>query len=145
MDDVTLWVFFDPGPDSLPFACDAKSPSRFRPVRRLARLGSDRATYDGVFVGGVPNDAPSCHDSAGVIAPPRRDISSAGRAAAGGACARARGATTNDTLALKSATVLAKKMLTRRGFLGCPTALGVPTFPAPAVAAPHGWREPRTC
>ena len=53
MDDVTLWVFFDPGPDPLPFACDAKSPSRFRPVRRLARLGSDRATYDGVFVGGV--------------------------------------------------------------------------------------------
>lgn len=88
MDDVTLWVFFDPGPDSLPFACDAKSPSRFRPVRRLARLGSDRATYDGVFVGGVPNDAPSCHDSAGVIAPPRRDILSAGRSAAGGACAR---------------------------------------------------------
>jgi len=105
LDDVTLWVFFDPGPDSLPFACDAKSPSRFRPVRRLARLGSDRATYDGVFVGGVPNDAPSCHDSAGVIAPPRRDILSAGRVAAG---APVPGARRNDQRHTRIGDVLAK-------------------------------------
>ena len=41
MDDVMLWLFLLP---LAPFCSTAKSPSRFRAVSRLARVGSDRAT-----------------------------------------------------------------------------------------------------